>query len=1033
MPSGQPSSPASEAAATASPAAPRIAGSAAESSLVPLRGNVTSMAQARFDQGAAPTTTRLTHVRLVLRRSPAQEAALRQYLAELQQKASPNYHKWLTPEQFGRLYGPSDADIEAITGWLKSAGLSVDAVSPGRTNIEFSGPVGTVESAFRTSIHSFKANGQEFLSNVSDPQIPSALAPVVAGVAHLGTLKPKSAALLGPTGRFDAATGKRQVVATPSDGPAPAFTFNPGPNYLYAVASDLATIYDTPNKTLNGNYSSGNTYDGTGVTVGIGGDSAITPSYVSAYRSLFVGNTTPPTVTNVDGVSENGDDVEAYLDAEVSGGLAPGANIHLYVSSDLFSGIEQALSDNTVDIFSLSFTECELGFTTADNAIVSGWWQQAAAQGIAVTVATGDSGSANCDNPNSVEVAENGLQVNGLASTPYNIAVGGTDFYVLPSNFTQYVTGASFYGSTGSANYYRSALGYIPESTWNDSTSPNTSIADNSYTQEGIAAGGGGTSSCSTNTTSGSTAGSCISGYSKPIWQQGAGVPADGARDIPDVSLLASNGFDQALYLLCFPDGSYQECQIDSSGGFYFSGVGGTSAAAPAFAGILALVQQKAGGRLGQAAAELYALANSSYGGSVFHDVTVGDNSVFCNAYYYPSSCTQVASGWYFLTGYNTTAGYDEATGLGSVDVTNLVNDWGAATGSTATTVTVTPASSAIDTAQSLSVAIKVSGSPAPTGTVALSGGGYISAAAALASGTATITVPAGKLAVGADTLTASYSGDLVYSAASGTAKVTVATAVPASVTVVSGSGQSAVYGSAYAAPLAVVVKDSHGDALPGVTVTFSGTGLKLSSASAVTGANGQASITATAASVGNLTVAAATAGVTKTAAFALTATKAKLTVTATNASVAYNQPIPSLADTITGFVNGDTSKAATGAPVKTTTAKQGSAPGTYPITLTQGTLAATDYTFVTVNGTLTITPLGTVTEPSAKQTGTITITEATSGATIYYTTDGSTPTTSSKVYTGPISVSGSEVVKFIAVKAGYTTSAVRTVTDTIQ
>jgi hypothetical protein len=1019
--------PVSEAATTASPAA-RITAPVSESSLVTLHGNVPWLAQAKFDQGAVGTSTRLTHIRLVLTRSAAQEAALEAYLAELQQKASPNYHKWLTPEQFGHLYGPADADIEAISDWLESSGLSVDAVSPGRTNIEFSGSAAAVESAFHTEIHSFKANGEEFLSNVSDPQIPSALSPVVAGVAHLNTIKPKSQAVSGPLGRFDASTGKRQIISGPSAGPTPSLTYNNGSNYLFAVPADVATIYDTPNKTLNGNYKSGSTYDGRGVTIGLGGASAITTSYVTAYRSLFLGNTTAPTITNVDGVGENQDDIEAYLDAEVSGGLAPGAKIHLYVSSDLFSGIEKALSDNTVDIFSLSFGGCELGLTTSDNAMISGWWQQAATQGIAVTVSTGDSGAAGCDDPNDY-YAYLDLQVNGLASTPYNIAVGGTDYYPLLTDFSKYVTEAPEDGTAGTAaNYYRSALGYIPESTWNESTYPNTTIADNNWTDAPIAAGGGGKSNCAVNTTTSSAIGSCTSGYNKPAWQRGAGVPADGVRDLPDVSLLASNGFYGALWLICYPN-SQQLCTPDANGNFSFGGVGGTSASAPSFAGMLALVQQKAGGRLGQAAAELYDLANGSHGSSIFHDVTVGNNSVLCDPDSPYGNCSSVASGYPFLTGYNTTSGYDLATGLGSVDVTSLVNYWGTATGSTATTVTVTPTSSAINNAQSLSVTIKVSGSPAPTGTVTLAGGGYTSAATALASGTATITVPAGKLAVGTDTLTASYSGNTVYSAATGTAKVTVGAAVAASVTPVSGTPQTSAYGTAFAKPLVVLVKDSAGDVVPNTTVTFSGAGLKFSSATATTGANGEASVTATPTALGALTVSATVTGVKTPATFTLTATKATLTVTATNQTINYNAAIPSpLPYTITGFVNGDTSKVVTGAPVLSTTATKGAQPGTFPIAVALGNLAATDYTFAPVNGTLTIKALGVTATPAT----TITIADATAGYAVYFTLNGTTPTTSSTKYTGPIAVGASETVKFIAVAPGYSPSAVTTVADTV-
>jgi hypothetical protein len=228
-----------------------------------------------------------------------------------------------------------------------------------------------------------------------------------------------------------------------------------------------------------------------------------------------------------------------------------------------------------------------------------------------------------------------------------------------------------------------------------------------------------------------------------------------------------------------------------------------------------------------------------------------------------------------------------------------------------------------------------------------------------------------------------------------------------------------------------VVVKDSAGDLVPGATVTFSGAGLRFSSPTVTTGANGQAAVASAPTAIGSLTAIASVSGASKTATFALDATKATLTVTATSQTIAYNAAIPSpLPYTIAGYVNGDTSKAVTGAPVLTTTATRGSQPGTYPITVSLGTLAATNYTFNLVNGTLTIKSLGVTAAPAATQT--ITIADATSGAAVYYTINGATPTTSSTKYTGPIAVAATETVKFIAVAPGYTPSAVTTVADAV-
>lgn len=796
-----------------STATPRITANVDDLSLTTLRGNVSLLARPEYDQGEASPSTQMTHMRLVLSRSPEQQAALDQYAADLQDKSSPNYHKWLTPEQFGQLYGPADSDMAALVAWLQSHGLTVEPLAPGRTNIAFSGSVNQVEEAFHTSIHSFQTGAQQFYSNTTEPQIPSALAPVVKGVARLNTIQPRSYLHSGSAGQFNPDTRRLEPLNAASDNAArPGLTLSSSGVYtFYMVPGDAATVYDTPNTTFNANYTSGTNYTGAGVKIGIGGDAIILDSVVGNYRSRFLGDSiTTPTLnycTSYSSCSSSpgggyiaGDADEAYLDTELSGGMAPGATIYYYGSPDLYTGIEAAINQNAVDIFSLSFGECEQDMSTSDNALINGWWEQAANQGIAVTVSTGDSGSASCDgdNANPPRYAQLGLSVSGFASTPYNIAVGGTDFYALEnqSTFSTYVSTSQ--GT--SATYYRTALGYVPESVWNDSTfydsvplSQNVPWSGAGYSARynNITAGGGGYSSCSTNNSVDNsngtvTTGSCISGYSKPAWQAGTGVPADGKRDLPDVSLMSGNGYDNATWLVCTNDAAgtgTSNCATQSSGSFYFQGFGGTSTAAPAFAGILALVQQKANSRLGQADAELYTLYNGSNASQVFHDVTVGNNSVSCTSG--TPNCLLNSVGYYFESGYNAVSGYDMATGLGSVDAKQLINYWGAATGSTASIINVNPSPTPVTTAQILYVAVTVSGaSGTPTGTVTLSGGGYVSAAQALVSGSYTFNVPAGSLAIGADTLTITYSGDATYARTTNSSTIVQVNGLPATVNV---------------------------------------------------------------------------------------------------------------------------------------------------------------------------------------------------------------------------------------------------------
>jgi hypothetical protein len=797
--------------------APRITTDVNELSLATLKGNVPRLAQAQFDQGEAEPSTPLTHMRLVLSRSSQQQAALDTYLAQLQDKSSPNYHMWLTPEQFGQLYGPADSDIAALVTWLESHGLQVEPLSKGHTNIAFNGTVSQVEVAFHTSIHSFlvnrgQAGEQQFTSNTTDPQIPSALAPVVMGVAHLNTIRPKphlqhaGAGIFNPqTKRLEPTSDAQSAIATPY--------LTSGGNSLFIVPGDAATIYNTPNSFNVGfpgtacGSSSGCT--GVGVNIGVGGDATISASIVQAYRSRFLGSSTSVNLnycttsascftTPGSGYRANDAD-EAYIDTELSGGLAPGASIYYYASVDLVTGIEAALEANVVDIFSLSFGECEEDMSTSDNALINGYWQQAAGEGIAVTVSTGDSGSAGCDGDYGNTVASLGLSVSGFASTPYNIAVGGTDFYALIESFSTYV-------STSSGSYYQTAKKYIPESTWNDSTTQNGEIIDNiplTGSDANIAAGSGGKSSCSTNSTTynsngDSVWGSCTSGYSKPTWQTGIGVPLDGVRDIPDVSMMSGNGADNAAWLVCTADTfisggtTYTTDCVTRNGNFAFSGFGGTSTAAPAFAGILAMVQQsdtpKAGcpwvncSRLGQAATQLYALYNGNHASDIFHDQNkVGNISVPCTN---PSSdCAETTStsGYYFERGYNTnTNGYDLATGLSSVNATNLVNYWSSSTGSASATVAFTSVSpNPVTTVGSLTVTVSVTGgSGTPTGTITLIGGSYNSSQT-IGSGTCSaascaFTIAAGNLAIGTDTLTANYSGNSTYAVATNSTTVTV-------------------------------------------------------------------------------------------------------------------------------------------------------------------------------------------------------------------------------------------------------------------
>jgi subtilase family serine protease len=689
------------AAQTQSAARPMITRPVDDSSLVTLRGNVHPLARTQFDRGPAPVSLGAQRQLLVLKRSPQQERVLQQYLVSLEDKNSPNFHRFLTPDQFGQQYGPAPQDVAQVASWLSSQGFAVNNVARSGMAIEFSGSVDQLESAFHTQIHRFVVQGREHVANVTNPMIPSALASVVAGVSPLNDFYPRPQTVYGPSGRWSG-TEKRFV-------PELTVSISNTP-YLFVGPGDAATIYDAPTS-LNTHFQKGQTaYDGSGVTIGIVTNGGVSIPNVQSYRSLFKMPAASISVV-MDGNSPAGaDDTEATLDAEVAGAIAPGAKLVYYQAADttfqsgVMLAILRAIDDNSVNILNVSYGACELAQGAAGNQEILNAMEQAAAQGIAVTVSSGDSGSAGCDNADTQTIASHGFGVNALASTPYTVAVGGTDFGALAKNFSTYV-------SATNSGSYTSALNYIPETTWNNSPVSNGSAAENQANLDysgnsNIAAGSGGASSAGLY----DAAGNALGGYTKPEWQQqyetNAGVATDKVRDLPDVSLFAANGMYGALWATCRKG----DCQGTNP---TITGIGGTSASAPAFAGVLALVNQKVGAteRLGQPNWVLYALAKTHP--DAFHQITGGNNSVVC------ASGTPNCAANSFMNGYDAAGAYNLATGLGSVDIASLVNYW-TSVGKTQTSISLTLSSTSFQHGQPIAIGIGVNPSSA-TGNVAIS------------------------------------------------------------------------------------------------------------------------------------------------------------------------------------------------------------------------------------------------------------------------------------------------------------------------
>ena len=774
----------------------RIALPVDDASLVTLKGNTHPYARAEFDQGAATPSLPLHRMLLVLKRSDVQEAALDELLDEQQNASSSNYHQWLTPQQFGAQFGPAPQDVQIITSWLQSHGFEVTGISKGGILMEFSGSASQVQDAFHTPIHKYAMEGKSYYANSQDPQIPTALAGVVAGVRSLHNFPARAMNHSAGTFRRDTQTGAIHPV-----GALPIPQFTPGAGFTCGIIAgpcevlgpyDIATIYN-----VSPLWAASTPVDGTGQTIAISGETDINPQDWTSFWNMF-GVAIPKGKLNiiVNGVDPGfqSDESEADIDTQWSSAIAKGATID-YVESESTEttlgvdlSAEYIVDNNLAPVMSESYGICELYIGTTGNQFYSALWQQAAAQGISVFISSGDQGSSVCDD--GAEFAQNGLSVNGFGSTPYNVSVGGTDFNDL-------TTTAKYWNATNNTNE-ANAKSYIPEMTWNDSctnqeifTYADVTSAEQSCNNAtvqnsgflGVAGGSGGASNCTTSTSP--VPSSCGGGYAKPSWQTGTGVPSDGKRDMPDVSLFASNGFNGTFYLVCQSD-SGSPCNLSGN----INGYGGTSVSTPEFAGIMALINQKTGERQGNPNYVLYKIAATASNVCNSSNVTSGNSCIFYDT---PSgstiampcangspNCTVKTSGDQYgvLSGFATSSGYDQATGLGSVNVTNLVNQWstysGAFKGSKFSAFTVGPPATNTH-GQPIAVAASVvpqSGSGTPTGSVVLVANNGASASGqqiapqilqltngSLPAGTTTDFLPGGK----SYSLTAHYSGDATF------------------------------------------------------------------------------------------------------------------------------------------------------------------------------------------------------------------------------------------------------------------------------
>ena len=741
-------------AAVQNSVADRIDTPVSDSIHVAIPESVHPRARVAADLGLAAANTRLQGMSIRFTMTAAQEAALDQLLVDLQDSSSPRYHQWLTPAQFAAQFGLSSGDIAKVTAWLTSQGFTVTGVAQGGTFVTFDGTVAQAQAAFATSIHSLSVNGETHFANITNAQVPSAFASVVAGITGLHDFRLKS--------RVRASVVK------------PEYTSSVSLSH-YLAPGDIYAMYDMEPLLTAGT-------NGTGVTIAVTGQVQILLPDVTAFRSASGLSANLPTPTPANGgalatnncsastssncPSPNLDDLgESSLDVEWSGAMAPSATV-LYVNGQdiIANSMTQAIDQNLAPIVTISYGNCEAGWGSSVLNILNQLFKQANAQGQTILAASADVGATDCDKGSS---AIEGLAVDFPASSPYVTGMGGTMLnegsalgattYWLGTDGT-YIAGTAVPGAT------YSATGYIPETTWNED-SPGFFFS----------ASGGGASAF----------------FAKPAWQVETGapgmttlVPTDASRDVPDLALDAASVHDP--YLFC-AQGSCVSGFRTAAGNLTVAG--GTSFDSQLFGGMLALVEQKIGGRIGNANPTIYALGNSAAyynptSTSVFHDITTGNNNNPCTAG--TANCPYGGS-----IGYTASTGYDLATGWGSIDLNNLANAWKvvtplgsgslgpniSATGLTASSTSVAAGASVTLTATVAGLTITslpyttltTTPGPTPTGTVQFLVNNVIVGSGTLnASGVATYMFVTSCSTLGQQSMTAAYTGSAVYAGSIG-------------------------------------------------------------------------------------------------------------------------------------------------------------------------------------------------------------------------------------------------------------------------
>jgi subtilase family serine protease len=1058
-----------------SPVPSRIVQTIDNTSLVALPGNVRRDLTPERDMGVVEDGLPI-RLYLILKRSPDQQARLDNLIARQQQPGAAEYHKWLTPKEFGQRFGLAPEDIAKITNWLESQGFQVKSVLNNASMIDFQATAGGVRNTFHTQLHYWNVKGGKYAANAEDPQIPAALQDIVAGIEGLSKIPHNAHHTPIHSMSYDEHTHRWLDNAKPA-GEQPKYSAGNG--FYNVTPQDYYTIYN-----VNPIYATGNL--GAGATISLpeptdmhygtvnGTTGQATGGDVATFRTTFgVAGTLNMTVLHGSGSVTCSDpgitdaEVEANLDAEWANAVAPSAHL-IFMSCDStsvgdgFTTALTALIDNNIsDVISSSYGNSEAVISSSEFSADDTLASQAASQGQSFLDAAGDSGSADADQ-NTTGTASQGLNIDQFAAQPLITAVGGTDFSDLYDADKGGKPQTTYWGANSA--HYGDALSYVPETPWNGSCASSLIAADPYY--------GGGLSPAAycAEDPSGFTAGAIVGGgggfsshYAQPSYQPGTpGLSANATkRAEPDIAFFASNGIWSHFLLVCDSSNASTDCSSSST----FGGGGGTSFTAPQFAGVTALLVTATGERQGTLNPALYALGKAQFTAAatktacysngqtsntgvttglpasscIFNDVTTSNNDEPCaagslNCYvnqgaaYGILSTTNASS---LTVSFPATPQFDQATGFGSVNIYNMITNWNTAFAS-ATALKADPTS--ITSSQSTTLTATVTGTaptgytntpPAVTGSVNFLAGTTKVGSCTLSSGTCSTPVAGTALASGSNSVTATFVGSATYPSSTSSIVTVTVTGSATTATPMFNPGTGTYSGS-----VGVMITD----ATTGSAIYYTTDGSTPTTSS--TPYTAAINVTATE-TIKAIAVASSVQSAVASATYTITASGGKVpppiftpgTGTFTTAH----------AVTITDATSGTTIYYTTNGSTPTTSSTK----YTGPVTVsknetikaiavsgsTQSAVASATYEITKNVPTPTFTPAaGTYTK-----TQSVTITDLTRGATIYYTTNGSTPTTSSTKYTGAITVSSTKTIKALGVASGYGNSPVATATYTIK